>query len=109
MAVAGCSGAWASFPDWRGDGVISRVESDTDADALASLGLPMVDVAGAYARDGFRSVTNDDFLTGYRAARSFRGFPRRAAASKRTKHFHETFRSPGRSSTMARETGNSRA
>jgi LacI family transcriptional regulator len=53
---------------WEGDGIIARVEDAATADALAALGLPVVDVAGAYTRPHFRSVTNDDFLTGYKAA-----------------------------------------
>jgi LacI family transcriptional regulator len=53
---------------WRGDGVIARVETSRDADHIASLGLPVVDVAGAYRRPRFRHVTNDDFLTGREAA-----------------------------------------
>jgi LacI family transcriptional regulator len=52
---------------WRGDGILSRIESEADADGLASLGLPLVDVAGAYSRPGFSRVTNDDALTGRRA------------------------------------------
>ncbi len=52
---------------WKGDGIIARVETAPDADRLAALGLPLVDVAGAYRRPGFRQVTNDDFLTGHRA------------------------------------------
>jgi LacI family transcriptional regulator len=62
-------GGLGDLGEWRGDGVIARIESDGAADALSALGLPLVDVAGAYARPGFRSMTNDDFLTGYRAAR----------------------------------------
>ncbi len=63
---------------WKGHGVISRVETSRDADRLASLGLPVVDVAGAYSRPGFRHVTNDDFLTGAEAAAHLRscGFQR---------------------------------
>jgi LacI family transcriptional regulator len=53
---------------WEGDGVIARVEDAQGADRLSGLGLPIVDVAGAYSRRNFRSVTNDDFLTGYQAA-----------------------------------------
>ncbi len=53
---------------WKGDGVISRVETSRDADRLESLGLPVVDVAGAFSRPRFRHVTNDDFLTGGEAA-----------------------------------------
>lgn len=68
-AISRC--AWSlriSTITWQGDGVISRVETSRDADRLAALGLPVVDVAGAYRRPGFRHVTNDDFLTGAEAA-----------------------------------------
>jgi len=57
----------SDIASWKGDGIIARVESGQKADLLASLGLPVVDVAGAYARPNFTSVTNDDFLTGYKA------------------------------------------
>jgi LacI family transcriptional regulator len=53
---------------WKGDGVIARVETSRDADRIASLGIPVVDVAGAYRRPGFRHVTNDDVRTGADAA-----------------------------------------
>jgi LacI family transcriptional regulator len=53
---------------WEGDGIIARVEDAAAADRLSALCLPVVDVAGAYMRPHFRSVTNDDFLTGYKAA-----------------------------------------
>jgi LacI family transcriptional regulator len=52
---------------WEGDGIIARAESAERADLLASLGLPVVDVAGAYSRRNFISVTNDDILTGRNA------------------------------------------
>lgn len=52
---------------WEGDGIIARAESAERADLLASLGLPVVDVAGAYSRRNFISVTNDDVLTGREA------------------------------------------
>jgi LacI family transcriptional regulator len=64
-------GGLKDLSQWRGDGIIARVESGADADNLAGLGLPVIDVAGAYSRKGFRSMTNDDFLTGYSAARYF--------------------------------------
>ncbi len=54
--------------NWGGDGIIARAEDASTADRLSSLDLPVVDVAGAYSRPHFRSVTNDDFLTGYEAA-----------------------------------------
>jgi LacI family transcriptional regulator len=59
----------ADIARWKGDGVIARVEDSETADRLSALGAPVVDVAGAYARPGFASVTNDDRLTGERAAR----------------------------------------
>jgi LacI family transcriptional regulator len=63
---------------WEGDGIIARVESPAAADRLAALGLPLVDVAGAYRRPNFRQVTNDDFLTGREAGSHLRscGFER---------------------------------
>lgn len=63
---------------WKGDGILARVESAETADRLARLGLPIVDVAGAYTRSGFRTVANDDLLTGYKAALHLRscGFER---------------------------------
>ena len=57
----------SGLKDWKGEGIIARVESPESADLLSSLGLPVVDVAGAYSRPNFHSVTNDDFLTGYKA------------------------------------------
>ena len=49
---------------WRGHGIIARVESEQDADRMAALNLPVVDVAGAYTGAGFHQVNNDDFRTG---------------------------------------------
>jgi len=68
----------ASLEGWKGDGIVARIESAAEADRLASLGLPLVDVAGAYLRPGFRTVANDDRLTGRRAALHLRscGFSR---------------------------------
>jgi len=53
---------------WKGDGIIARIEDGRSADRLAGLGLPVVDVAGAYPRKAISAVTNDDFLTGQKAA-----------------------------------------
>jgi len=53
---------------WKGDGVMARIEDGRSADRLAALGVPVVDVAGAYPRKAVSLVTNDDFLTGHRAA-----------------------------------------
>ena len=68
----------ADIGAWRGDGIIARIESPGDADRIAALGVPVVDVAGAYSRPGFRTVANDDFLTGCKAALHLRscGFER---------------------------------
>lgn len=52
---------------WDGDGIITRIESEADADLFAGLGRPVVDVAGAYVRSAFHQVNNDDFLTGKKA------------------------------------------
>jgi LacI family transcriptional regulator, galactose operon repressor len=67
---------------FRGDGVIARIESAEAADFLASLGLPLVDVANAYTRRSFRCVSNDDIRTGAAAGRFLRslGFRRFAFA-----------------------------
>jgi LacI family transcriptional regulator len=72
----------AALEHWAGDGIIARVESRRDADRLASLGLPVVDVAGAYVWSGFHRVTNDDPATGRQAAEylSSCGFDRFAYA-----------------------------
>jgi LacI family transcriptional regulator len=61
-------GSLTDMVHWEGDGAIARVESAADADALSALGLPVVDVAGAYMRPRFRAVTNDDLRTGEDAA-----------------------------------------
>ncbi|MFA6505554.1 MAG: DNA-binding transcriptional regulator [Treponemataceae bacterium] len=67
----------------RPDGIIARIESAEDAAALAALGIPVVDVAGAYPNAGhasgeFLEANNDDFLTGRRAGEYLRslGFKR---------------------------------
>jgi LacI family transcriptional regulator len=63
---------------WEGDGIIARVESPADADRLAALDIPVVDVAGAYLRPAFLQVTNDDWATGMKAGEYLRscGFQR---------------------------------
>jgi len=57
---------------WEGDGIITRAESARDARIQAGLGLPVVDVAGAYTDPRFHSVLNDDYLTGRRAGEYLR-------------------------------------
>jgi LacI family transcriptional regulator len=52
---------------WRGNGIVARIESQEDARRMASLGLPVVDVAGAYTWAGFSQVNNDDYATGTKA------------------------------------------
>lgn len=49
---------------WQGEGIIARVESSEDAQRLAALRIPVVDVAGAYLHPAFHQVNNDDELTG---------------------------------------------
>jgi LacI family transcriptional regulator len=53
---------------WEGDGIIARIESPEDACRLASLRIPVVDVAGAYLHRTFHQVNNHDALTGAMAA-----------------------------------------
>ena len=52
---------------WQGDGIIARIESRQDAELIAQLSAPVVDVAGAYRMADFATVTNDDETTGRRA------------------------------------------
>ena len=64
---------------WEGDGIIARIESPEDAERLAALQIPVVDVAGAYLHPGFHQVNNNDDLTGRMAgdhllSRGFRHF-----------------------------------
>ncbi len=62
----------------RPDGIIARVESPEAARELAALGIPVVDIAGAFPFSGaasapFLESNNDDFLTGLRAGEYLRG------------------------------------
>lgn len=73
-------GTGRPFPDPRelgADGVIARVESAADARALSALGIPVVDIAGAFPGAAFPharfyEANNDDFLTGRRAGEYLR-------------------------------------
>ncbi len=56
--------AMGSLERWDGNGIIARIESARDADLLAARRIPVVDVAGAWMRTGFRQVSNDDMSTG---------------------------------------------
>jgi LacI family transcriptional regulator len=47
------------FRDWRGDGVIARVENPGIAAALQKMGLPVVDVSAALAQTPFPRVATD--------------------------------------------------
>lgn len=49
------------------DGIIARIESKDVAHKLHKLGIPVIDVAGAYTGMGFFEVNNDDYLTGRNA------------------------------------------
>ena len=56
------------FRRWKGDGVIVRLASERAAEAIARLGLPVVDVAGSVAGGPFRRVRFDDVAIGRMAA-----------------------------------------
>lgn len=49
------------------DALITRIESEADADRHAVLDIPVVDIAGAHSRLTIHRVQNDDFATGRRA------------------------------------------
>ena len=72
--------AMGSLERWDGDGIIARIESARDADKLAERGIPVVDVAGAWPRPGFRQVSNDDRATGRLAGRHLKTLGRRTFA-----------------------------
>lgn len=54
------------------DALIARIESDDEADRMAALHIPVVDIAGAHVRPVFHRVQNDDFQTGRRAGEYLR-------------------------------------
>lgn len=56
----------------RCDAIIARIESDEEADRFASLGIPVIDIAGAHTRSAIHKVQNDDFATGRRAGEYLR-------------------------------------
>jgi LacI family transcriptional regulator len=72
--------ALGSLERWDGDGLIARIESRANADLLAARGIPVVDVAGAWTRPGFRQVRNDDAATGALAGRHLKGLGRTSFA-----------------------------
>ncbi|HYG78421.1 MAG TPA: XylR family transcriptional regulator [Planctomycetota bacterium] len=49
---------------WSGDGIISRIRTAEQAQALVAIHLPIVDVAGAVRHPRIFHVTNDDYQTG---------------------------------------------
>ena len=51
------------------DALIARVENDEEALSCATLGIPVVDIAGASSLKLFSQVRNDDYETGVRAGR----------------------------------------
>ncbi len=51
------------------DALIARIENDDEALGCASLGIPVVDIAGASSLKLFSQVRNDDYETGVRAGR----------------------------------------
>lgn len=57
-----------NLQSWHGDGIITRAEFLDETEQLTELGIPVVDVAGAYVNSGFHQVVNDDYRTGQKAA-----------------------------------------
>ena len=53
-----------SLSEWRGDGIIARIEFKEDFDRIRALRIPVVDVAGAFIGKGVSTVSNDDLATG---------------------------------------------
>ncbi len=53
------------------DALIARIEDDEDARFCASLGVPVVDIAGATSLKLFSQVRNDDYQTGVSAGTYF--------------------------------------
>ncbi len=62
------------------DAIITRIESEDDADRYASMGIPIVDIAGAHTRQTIHRVQNDDFATGRRAGEYVRRLGARSFA-----------------------------
>jgi LacI family transcriptional regulator len=65
--------------DWKGDGILARVQTPAMARMLVQTGLPVVDVLGVVAETGFPLVHVDDGAIGEMAAahlleRGFRSF-----------------------------------
>lgn len=58
---------------WEGNGVVARVARRSDANRLYRMGIPIVDVAGAFDEYGFDRVTADDEAIGNMAAQHFVG------------------------------------
>jgi len=58
---------------WRGDGIIADINSRKEAERLASIGLPIVDLCGSVTAnyDYIAQITNDDFQTGHSVAEHF--------------------------------------
>jgi LacI family transcriptional regulator len=92
----------ASIKRWRGDGIISRVESDDVATAVESLSLPTVDLRGIYRLPGGAVFDTDPAATAALAAehlleRGFRnlaycGFPNVVFSTRRGEAFVEYLR-----------------
>lgn len=92
----------ASIKRWRGDGIISRLESNDVANAVESLSLPTVDLRGIYRLPGGAVFDTDPAATAALAAehlleRGFRnlaycGFPNVAFSTRRGDAFVEYLR-----------------
>lgn len=88
--------------DWRGDGIIARVENESIAAALKATRLPVVDVSAALPRPKFPRVITDSRAVTQLAAdhlvdRGFKHFgycgePRFVWAARRARFFSEQLR-----------------
>lgn len=72
----------------RCDALIARIEGDQDAQDLARLGIPVVDIAGACTRHFFCTVRNDDYATGARAGEYLRTLGTSSFAWCGVEHVH---------------------
>lgn len=56
------------WEDWTGDGIISLIKSERDAQPILAKNIPTIDVAGAIEHPSMSRVLNDDVQIGEKAA-----------------------------------------
>lgn len=91
--------------DWRGDGIVARVENEAIAAALKETGLPVVDVSAALAKPVFPRVVTDSrsvirLAVAHFAERGFKNYgycgdPRFLWSAQRADFFCEQLRTMG--------------